>query len=104
MRCKARPSVRGAIEAFQQQRLVRLHIRRIEPPMSGVVCDSIGFTNPMPIDQVRWNKVRERNSAGVAHRERRIPQRTADRTPEVDHLNPSLKKCAGLVTQKVAYS
>jgi hypothetical protein len=72
--------------------------------MVGIVRDPVGFAHPVLVDEIRWNKIIGSNGSGVAHREGSVPQWTADRTPEIDHLDAAFEQRLGFVAQEVPYT
>ena len=99
---RARPSV-AEIVALQQQRLVRLHLRHVEPAMRRVVVHAIGLADAVLVHQVGWHQVLRRHRGRVAHRKRGVAQRAADRPPQVDHLHAPPQQRLGLVAEEVAH-
>src|SRR5271163_1152356 len=72
---RVRGEARGAavvagIEAFDQQRFVTAHLRRVEPAMTCVVRYIVVLAAAVTIDEVRRNEVSRRHAARVANGER----------------------------------
>ena len=70
--------------------------------MRRVIGHRIGLADALAIDEVGRHQIGRIDGARVAHRERRILQRPADRAPQIDHLDPALEQFLGLVGQQVA--
>src|SRR5271166_1705881 len=79
-------AILGGVIAFDQDGLVRPHLRHVEPPVRGVVSDAVGLARPIAIDKVGGYEIRERDAGRVADGERRIAQGSADRSPHIDDL------------------
>src|SRR3954470_9735042 len=79
--CEARPAIRRGVEAFKQERLIRPHVRHVEPAMCGIEPDRVVFTHPILIYEVCWNKVTRCDRPSVANRKRGISQWSADWAP-----------------------
>src|SRR5260370_41041454 len=81
---KARASILLRIVALDQQRLVALHIREIEPATVRVELEPVGLADSVLIDEIARHVILGRDTPRVANRQRRILQRSSNRPPDVD--------------------
>src|SRR5262249_61134409 len=51
------PAVGDGIVAFQQNRLIRAHLRKVEPAMVRIVFHRIGFAPPIWVNQVGSDEI-----------------------------------------------
>jgi hypothetical protein len=72
--------------------------------MVGVELDRVGFAAPVGIDQVGADEIARLHGLAVQHRERRVTQRSADRPPQIDHLDPALQELVRLIRQMFAHA
>src|SRR5207249_11040833 len=72
------------VVALEHHRLVRPHVRKIEPTMTGVKGQRIDLARAVRVQEVRRNQVPRTDASRIAHGERGGLDRSADRLPDVD--------------------
>src|ERR1700735_1750713 len=84
VRSKSRAAVVLRVVAFQQNRLVRRHPRKVVPAMLRVVEEAEDFAHTVAIDESGRHTVLRGQAASVAERKRRAFDRAANRAPDVE--------------------
>src|SRR5262249_7300309 len=92
---------RRRIVALEEHRLVGRHAREVEPAVEGAPAKRVDLAGPIAIAEVGRDEVLGADGAGVAHRERRLLDRTADRLPDVDDGESTLEQPLGLVAEQI---
>ena len=103
VRDKAGAAVGRRVVAFQEQRFVCHHLRKVKPAVVRIEFHRIGLAIAVRVDEVRGDEIALGNAGRVAKRERRVAHGSANRTPQVDHLNPTLKQFVRLGRQMLAH-
>src|SRR6266852_7469626 len=101
---KARAAVLLRIVALDQQCLVPLHIREIEPTVIWIVSESVGLAHSVLIDEVARHVILGRDTPRVTNCERRILQGPTNRPPDIDLRETAFQKRLSLVREKFAHS
>src|SRR6266851_7701539 len=101
---KTRAAILLRIVALDQQCLVSLHIRKIEPAMIWIEREPVGLTDSVRIDEVARHVILERDTPCVANCQRRILQGPSNRPPDIDLGETAFEKRLGLVREKFAHS
>jgi hypothetical protein len=91
-------ALRVGVVALEQQHLVGLHRRVVEPPVVRSKGERVDLADAVAVAQIGRDEVRLLERARVAERERRLLDRAAQRTPDVDHREASLQQLFGLDT------
>src|SRR5262245_43108219 len=86
VRCEAGPPVGLGVVALEQEPLVRLHLRDVEPAVPRIEGYRIGLTDAMLIDEIGWDQALGIDAQRIADGQRRVQQWPADRAPDVDDL------------------
>src|SRR5206468_12806400 len=73
----------------------------VEPAMTGIPAERVYLAGPIAIAEIGRNEVLGADGAGVAHRERALLDRTADRLPDVDDGESMPEQPLGLVAEQV---
>src|SRR6266852_4415817 len=97
---KARSSILLRIVALDQQCLVALHIREIEPTVIWIVSEPVGLADSVLIDEVARHVILGRDTPRVANRQRRILQRSSNRPPYIDLRETAFEQRISLVREK----
>src|SRR6266436_994022 len=97
MRGETRAPVLGGVETLQQQRLIALHLREIEPSMGRVERDGVDLSRTVAIPEVARNEIANRHAFGVTNGQRRFLDRAADRPPYVDFDEAMLQQLIRLI-------
>src|SRR5262249_61440855 len=104
MGCEAGAPVYLRVVALQQQHVLDVHVRHVEPAMPRIEGDGVSLSDAVGIDEIGWDQVLRLDGPRVADSKRRVAQWCPDVPPQVDDLTDTARQLVCLCRQQIAHA